>query len=855
MKRICSLLLIVIFGLGATPQRGVSVSGTIEDQTGAAMSDMTLTLTNKTTGEARKTASEASGSFSFKDVGPGDYTLKAEAEGFKSAKVNVTVGTEPLAGIKVKMEVSISEEVTVEGKATTPVSPENNTGLVYLNSESLSSLPSQGQNVLSVITNFLSPGALGTDGPSIIIDGVEGNELSVPPASLKQVFINKNPYAAEYRRPGSARVEVVTRNGSRGHYDGSFAFYSRNSAFDARNAFALTKPDLSRELFDGSFSGRLPFDSTRFFVSGSRLSSDETAVVNALTLAGPLVENVPVSEYNTNLLARIDVRPGDSKRYTFLYSFYDQSERNNEVGGLHLAEQGESRDKRGHKVQFSNTLIFSERFLNDVRFKAERRNQVIGALADRPEIQVKGAFVGGPSQTARTDRETRFEFQDTATLTRGAHTMRFGGVFNPRFFTFTDAANFGGAFIFSSLSDFAARNPTLFQIASGNPRASFSQHEANLFAQDEIRLRQNLNLTLGLRYDWQARISDHNNFAPRLAVAYAPRDGKTIIRAGAGIFYDRLSDRATQRSLLIDGVTIRELVIARPSFDDPLNSGDQVQVAPSVWRIAPGLQSPYLFQGSLAVERSLWSGTQLTVEYQALRGVHLFRSRNINAPLFSGGPLPDPDFLLVRQIESSGTLRGNALITSFQGRIIKPLKVKAQYTLSRTTDDVSSLFDLPANSRDLRLERGRSDFDKLHRFNFAGILDLPWDFRVGSIMTIASSAPFDITTGFDDNGDSIVNDRPVGVRRNTGRGPGFAQLDLRFSKLLDLPMLFNDKDKGRGGFRRLELNLDVFNALNRNNLTDVIDELSSPLFGRANASLQARTIQFSVRFNFRAYRK
>src|ERR1044072_373674 len=115
-------------------------------------------------------------------------------------------------------------------------------------------------------------------------------------------------------------------------------------------------------------------------------------------------------------------------------------------------------------------------------------------------------------------------------------------------------------------------------------------------------------------------------------------------------------------------------------------------------------------------------------------------------------------------------------------------------------------------------------------------------FRIGSILTLASGVPFDITTGFDDNGDSVVNDRPTGVTRNTGRGPGFAQLDLRLSKLLDLPMLFNDKDKDKGGFRRLELNLDVFNVLNRNNLTDVIDELSSPLFGRANASLQARTI-------------
>ena len=128
-------------------------------------------------------------------------------------------------------------------------------------------------------------------------------------------------------------------------------------------------------------------------------------------------------------------------------------------------------------------------------------------------------------------------------------------------------------------------------------------------------------------------------------------------------------------------------------------------------------------------------------------------------------------------------------------------------------------------------------------------------FRVGSILTLASGVPFDITTGFDDNGDSVVNDRPTGVTRNTGRGPGFAQLDLRLTKLLHLPIFFDDQDKDKGEFRNLELNLDVFNALNHNNLTDVVGELSSPLFGRANSSLQSRTIQLSVKFNFRAYRK
>jgi hypothetical protein len=578
-------------------------------------------------------------------------------------------------------------------------------------------------------------------------------------------------------------------------------------------------------------------------------------VVNALTLDGPVIVNIPTSLYTTNFLGRIDVRSDNPPVFTMLYAFYDQPERNNGVGGLRLAEQGISRDKRSHKFQSSYSSLFSDSLLNVLRFTFERKNEHIGNQSDQPAIQVKGAFTGGPSQTARLNRETRFELQDIATFTRAAHTLKFGSAIKPRFYDFTDATNFGGTFIFSNLADFAAQRPTLFQIARGQARGSFSQHEAWNFFQDEWKLRQNLNLTLGLRYDWQAKLSDRNNFAPRLAVAYAPGSRKTVFRAGAGLFYDQLDDRAIQRSLLINGVTVRELVIAQPSFDDPLNSGAAISVRPSIWRLAPSIQSPYLFQGTLSAERSLRGGMQLTVEYQTLRGVHLFRSRNTNAPSRVGGPLPDPDFLLIRQIESSGSLRSNALVTSLQGRLVKRLKVKAQYTLSRTTDDVTGLFDLPANSNDLRLERGRSAFDKRHRFNFAGILDLPADFRVGSILTLASGAPFDITTGFDDNSDSIVNDRPSGVIRNMGRGPGFAQLDLRFSKLLSLPLFFNDQDKDKGEFRNLELNLDVFNALNRNNLTDVVGELSSPLFGRATSALQARTIQLSVRFNFRAYTK
>ena len=160
MKRSCSLLLIVLFSLRAVPQRGASLSGTVKDQTRAALPDQSLTLTNQATGEAHKAVADGSGSFSFKDVAPGEYVPKAEAEGFKSTKPNVTITGEPFTNIKVKIKVNLFDEVTISSKQSEPLSPENNTGSVYLNSESLNSLPDKAR---------MSPDAIIRRGTTIAI--------------------------------------------------------------------------------------------------------------------------------------------------------------------------------------------------------------------------------------------------------------------------------------------------------------------------------------------------------------------------------------------------------------------------------------------------------------------------------------------------------------------------------------------------------------------------------------------------------------------------------------------------------------------------------------------------------------
>jgi hypothetical protein len=176
-----------------------------------------------------------------------------------------------------------------------------------------------------------------------------------------------------------------------------------------------------------------------------------------------------------------------------------------------------------------------------------------------------------------------------------------------------------------------------------------------------------------------------------------------------------------------------------------------------------------------------------------------------------------------------------------------------QYTLSRTTDDTSGAFSLPANNYDLRPERGRADFDQRHRFNFSGRLRVPLDLTLGARLALIAGAPFNITTGFDDNRDTVANDRPSGITRNTGQGPGFAQLDLRLTRRIrGIPSPFkNGHGSGdSGGSGDLLISADAFNALNRTNFGRIIGEQSSTLFGLANSAFPARTLQLSIKYSF-----
>jgi hypothetical protein len=830
------------------PAAAATVTGVVEDRDGAAVPAANLTLVERTSALSRNTVSDNSGHFVFKDVPPGHYVLRGKAEDMQSADTEVVVVGNAME-VKLRMKVSVEEQITVTQAAPDPVSPDNNSDAVDLNAALLRDLPTDSENIVPLLSNFVAPAAGGTEGISLVVDGVEADQIDDLPASaIKEVTINRNPYAVEFRRPGKARIEITTKHGSPKRYHGHFGIFARDSVFDANNRFAVRQPELSRKLFEGNFGGPMGPKGATFFLTGQHLGDTESAIVNATILDAlnqpvSLAQNVPTGVHRSDYLARLDFHPGQIHTIPVFYSFDEKFESNQGVGGFNLADHGFSRTLRGHKFQFTDQAVLSPTLLNTARFLVRRSSSRAGNPPGGYAIDVNGNFSSGPSQTSQQQKETVVEFEDTAAYAHKNQTFRFGGGTRARFFDVTDQSNFGGTFEFSDLTQFSLGQPYVFRINQGQPKLSYTIHQASAFVQDEIRFHRTLSLVAGLRYDWQSTINRNNSVAPRLALAYSPGD-KTVFRAGAGLFYEYLPKSATEQALLLDNRQVQQIVITNPSYPNAFVGG--TARPPSVVQIAPDLTTPYLVQASIGIERELSKGNHLVLEYQTLRGLHLFRSRDVNAPLPLTGVRPNPNFFNINQVESTASMRSNALTLSYRGRVGKHFNAIAQYSFSKTTNDTSGAFSLPADNYNLRPEMGRADFDRRHRLNLAGVINLPGAFRVGTVLSVASGTPFNITTGADNNHDSVANDRPPGVTRNTGDGPGLLQLDLRVTKLFHLWRPLN-RDRNS---RNLEISVDAFNAINHANYPNFVGVMTSPLFGRPNAALPARTLQMSLGYRF-----
>jgi hypothetical protein len=579
----------------------------------------------------------------------------------------------------------------------------------------------------------------------------------------------------------------------------------------------------------------------------------------------------------------VDYQLSSKNVMTVRYQYWKNNDKDNGIGQFALPSQAFNANSSEHTIQVGDTQVISDRTVNQARFQylhdssyqapvnlvINGSNNLIGApigclLLTQPcQISVAGAFTGGGnSQGVQTDTEDHYEFQNYTSVNLSKNFVRFGGRFRDNEESTSSTASFNGSFSFPTLTAYQITRqgvqagltdaqiraegggPTLFSISGGIPSASINYADLELYAEDDWRARPTMTVSLGLRFETQTGIHDHADLGPRIGLAWGLGRGKspkTVVRAGFGIFYDRIPQSSLLMARRLNGIVEQSYTCFDPDFFPnlpTLGAASGCQPNTNIDPLDPNLRTPYTVQAGTGLERQLTKNATLSVTYLNSHGVHQIMTRDINAPLPETYPFGNPPVGTrpyesygqvtnvgnIYQLESAGIFNQNQLIANFNLRMGAKLMLFGFYTLGYANGNTTT----PMDPYDTAEDYGRSAFDVRHRVFFGGSWTISHGFAVSPFIVANSGAPFNITLpDLDLFGTALYNSRPaltsstasgsnIFVTRwgtfnatpgpndkliapNYGTGPGQFTTNLRLSKTFGFGKKAERSSSGFGG--------------------------------------------------------
>jgi len=767
-----------------------TLRGQVTDPSGAVVPGATVAVLTSG-GPTHSATTSKTGTYEIGNLPPGKYTVSANAQGFAVfLKNDVDVAPGQVSQFNIALDINVQQEkVTVQSEGPTlDVNPANNASQVILSGKDLEALPDDPDELQSDLEALAGPSA-GPNGGQLYIDGFTAGQLP-PKSSIREIRINQNPFSAEYDKLGYGRIEVFTKPGT-DKFHGQFQVVGNDSGLNTRNPFLgdATQEPYYSVIYMGSLSGPISKKAS-FFLDTQRRNIDEIAVVDAPQLNLNL--SVPNPRTRTNIAPRIDYQVSPNNTLTARYQFYRDTWENNGVGGLTLPEAGYNSNSTEDTVQITDTQTLSSKAINETRFQYLRDNSTQNPASTAPGINVQGTFVGGGATSGtEIDHQDHYELQNYTSIAQGNHFLKFGGRLRAVHDVNTSGSGFNGGYTFSSYANYTAGSPSQLSISTSHsglvPTVAATVVDAGLYIQDDWRVRPNITLSGGLRFETQNDIHDHADWAPRLSFAWGLGGGgkgggapKTVLRGGFGIFYNRITQDIVLNAERFNGVTEQQYTLQStsgpvPYPTPPTSFPSSLQ---TLYQINPGLHAPYIIQSAFSMERQVTKIANATLTYLNSRGIHQLLSLNLNAP-FPGTPysplsnIPNPSFGPIYQYGSDGVFWQNQLIANFNIRAGAKLSLFGYYSLNYANSDPIGGFssgstnaqaftsNYPSDQYNVSLDYGRASFAIRNRVFLGGTVGLPRGFRLSPFMIFNTGSPYNVTVGEDLSNDSLFNVRPA----------------------------------------------------------------------------------------------
>jgi hypothetical protein len=872
----CALALVASAAAAQAPPRQGRLLLTVVDQTGAVIPNATVTAT-RTDDPARTVIGPVKanerGLATIEGLALATYEIHAEFPGFAPRimkDVRIRAGDNKQVAILAIQ--ALQDEVTVgRDKQAAAADPKSTFGTA-LTREQIEALSDDPDEMRRQIMDMAGPDAV------LRIDSFEGGQLP-PKAQIRSIHITRDQYAAESHYAGAHFIDIITEPG-KGPMRGGTNFRFRGRALNASNPQTNFKaPEQSRN-YGLNIGGSLIRDKSSFSLSVNGGGFYDAPTVVTQGPEGRRIQTLPLKRRRDNVYSYGNFDYALTKNQTLRVSFNSEqfTSTNLGVGQFDERERAFTSDETFWTLRMQETGPLGRRFFINTRLqitsqKSERQSDV-----ELPTIRIVDAKTSGGAQQRGGSRGRSFNLMSDLDYVRGIHSFRTGIDVNGTWSNSDEDSNYLGTYTFESIDAFLAGTPRSYTRRVGDPKLAYHNVLGAVYFQDDIRIRKNLTLSPGVRYELQTHVSDFDNFAPRFGVNWAPfKSGRTTIRASWGIFYDWLNIGTYEQTLRVDGFRQQELNILNPSFPDPGPIG--IVNATNRYLMSDGLELVRTHRISAGVSQTVTPRIRVSATYSNSHFYGLHRGENLNAPV--DGVRPDERFANVIRTVDDAESKSHQVSTSMSVSLGTPGPALQQarfnwrrgslnlnYTLAKQRSNSDGAFSVPFSGSP-EGEWGPANNDIRHRLNVGLNSQALKNLNVFLSVGYVSASPYTIRTGVDDNGDLVFNDRPLGVGRNTERGEGLfntsanASYTISFGRRANAPpppgitviggdvrvMAMNPNASAASRYR-ISFNVGVQNLVNHVNHTGWNGTMTSPFFRQSTSVGAPRKIDMGVSFSF-----